>query len=144
MPQDFALLVADVYELAGLLRQSGEALAASEGQTQARWQLMSAVSDGGLTVPQAARRLGISRQAVQRVANALVHDGLAAFADNLDHRTSPLLILTDQGNSTLSRISRRATFADAAMSQRVDPAILRAAHEGVRQLIAALSDANQK
>ena len=40
-----ALLVADVYEAAGVLRKSGEAVAATEGQTQARWQLLSAVSE---------------------------------------------------------------------------------------------------
>lgn len=69
--REAALLAADVYELAGLLRQAGEEIAAVQGQTQARWQLLSVVSDPPLSIPQAARRLGISRQAVQRVANDL-------------------------------------------------------------------------
>lgn len=62
MPDEMALLVADVFEAAGLLRRSGEAIAATEGQTQARWQLLSVVSEEPLTVAQAARRLGIARQ----------------------------------------------------------------------------------
>ncbi|MGW8557309.1 hypothetical protein [Streptomyces tubercidicus] len=41
MAEELALLVADVYEAAGALRRAGETLAAAEGQTQARWQLMS-------------------------------------------------------------------------------------------------------
>lgn len=64
MADEMALLVADVFELAGLLRRSGKAVAAKEGQTQARWQLLSVVSDQALTVPQAARRLGVTRQGV--------------------------------------------------------------------------------
>lgn len=68
MSDEIARLVADVFELAGLLRRSGEVVAAREGHTQARWQLLSVVSDRALTVPQAARRLGVTRQGVQRVA----------------------------------------------------------------------------
>lgn len=92
MSDEIARLVADVFELAGLLRRSGEVVAAREGHTQARWQLLSVVSDRALTVPQAARRLGVTRQGVQRVANDLVVCGLAELRHNPDHRTSPLLV----------------------------------------------------
>lgn len=101
--------MADVYELAGLLREAGEEIAAGQGQTQARWQLLSVVSDPPLSVPQAARRLGISRQAVQRVANDLVADGLAEFTANPDHRTSPLLALTGAGEGALAGITAAAS-----------------------------------
>ena len=52
--------------------------------------------------------MGISRQAVQRVANDLVTDGLAEFTPNPDHRTSPLLALTDAGDGALATITRAA------------------------------------
>lgn len=107
--REAALLVADVYELAGLLRQAGEEIAAGQDQTQARWQLLSVVSGPPLSVPRAARRLGISRQAVQRVANDLVADGLAEFTANPDHRTSPLLALTDAGEGALAEITGAAS-----------------------------------
>jgi DNA-binding MarR family transcriptional regulator len=102
------LLVADVYECAGLLRRQGEAVAAKVGQTQARWQVLSVISDRGCTVPQAARRLGVTRQSVQRIANELVKDGLAQFASNPDHRTSPLLLLTAAGKSVLDSLNESA------------------------------------
>jgi uncharacterized protein YbcV (DUF1398 family) len=35
--------------------------------------LVSVISEGGFTVPRVARRLGVTRQAVQRVANGLVN-----------------------------------------------------------------------
>jgi DNA-binding MarR family transcriptional regulator len=119
MTDQLALLVADVYEAAGALRRAGEALAATEGQTQARWQLMSAVSDQPLPVARAARRLGIARQGVQRIANELVGDGLAEYRDNPDHRTSPLLALTDVGQRRLGAITARAAAAHQAMGDGV-------------------------
>jgi DNA-binding MarR family transcriptional regulator len=103
-----ALLVADVYEAAGALRRLGETLAAAEGQTQARWQLLSVVSERPLTVPQAARRLGISRQAVQRVADDAVGQGMASFQANPEHRGSPLVELTPSGRDVLANINERA------------------------------------
>ena len=111
-----ALLVADVYELAGALRRSGEALAGRVGQSQARWQLLSVVSEGEWTVPAAARRLGLSRQAVQRVADLLVHEGQLRFADNPAHLRSPRLEPTAAGRRTLERIteSSRAWRAEVA------------------------------
>ncbi|WP_030771279.1 MULTISPECIES: MarR family winged helix-turn-helix transcriptional regulator [unclassified Streptomyces] len=116
MPDEMALLVADVFEAAGLLRRSGEAIAATEGQTQARWQLLSAVSEEPLTVAQAARRLGIARQGVQRVANDLVREDLAAFRPNPDHRGSPLLALTPHGHHVLERITVRAADVHRALT----------------------------
>ncbi|GHB99248.1 hypothetical protein GCM10010397_84400 [Streptomyces spinoverrucosus] len=75
MSDEIALLVADVFEAAGALRRLGEHTAQAEGLTQARWQVLSVVSETALTVPQAARRLGVSRQNVQRVANDLASSG---------------------------------------------------------------------
>lgn len=135
---DMALLIADVYELAGALRRSGEALAATEGQTQARWQLLSAVSAGGMTVARAARRLGVTRQAVQRVGNDLVADGLARYVENPDHRTSPLLVLTDRGQHTLEAINRRATASHRRLSEAVGATTIAETRSGVSELMAAL------
>ncbi|MEU6312872.1 helix-turn-helix domain-containing protein [Streptomyces sp. NPDC047014] len=115
MAEELALLVADVFEAAGALRRAGEALAAAEGQTQARWQLMSVVSEEALPVARAARRLGVARQGVQRIANELVKDGLAELRENPDHRTSPLLGLTGAGSRTLAAITGRAEAAHGVM-----------------------------
>jgi DNA-binding MarR family transcriptional regulator len=105
---EFSLLVADVYDTAGVLRRLGERTAATEGQTQARWQVLSVISDGSWTVPMAADRLGTSRQAVQRIANELVEEGLAAFDENPRNQRSPFLRLTSDGRTTLDAISKRA------------------------------------
>jgi DNA-binding MarR family transcriptional regulator len=138
MPDEMALLVADVYELAGLLRRSGEVTAAAQGQTQARWQLLSVICDGALTVPQAARRLGVTRQGIQRVANDLVGAGLAEFQSNPDHRTSPLLALTGRGRAVLEAITERAAVVNSRLSATLGPSALQATRDGIRRLILEL------
>lgn len=138
MSDEIARLVADVFELAGLLRRSGEVVAAREGHTQARWQLLSVVSDRALTVPQAARRLGVTRQGVQRVANDLVVCGLAELRHNPDHRTSPLLVLTENGRRVLQAITERAIVVNNRLADAVDPAALQATRDSLRRMIVAL------
>ena len=135
-----ALLIADVYELAGLLRRAGEEIAATPGQTQARWQLLSVVSETSLSVPQAARRLGVTRQGVQRVANDLVASGLATFATNPDHRTSPLLRLTGPGRDALAEITRRARRFNRRLAAAVSEDELATTRQTVRSLTEFLRD----
>ncbi|MER5779578.1 MarR family winged helix-turn-helix transcriptional regulator [Streptomyces sp. NPDC002039] len=135
MADEMALLVADVFEAAGVLRRTGEGIAATEGQTQARWQLLSVASENPLTVPQAARRLGVARQGVQRVANDLVHEGLAAFHANPDHKGSPLLALTGNGHRTLEAITSRANRAHGVIAEGISPSELTAARDLLRRLI---------
>jgi DNA-binding MarR family transcriptional regulator len=98
-------LVADVYELAGVLRRDGEQIARLAGQTQARWQLMSVAAGGRLSVAMIARRLGLTRQSVQRVADEIVAEKLASYQPNPDHQRSPLLILNDDGHNVLDTIN---------------------------------------
>ncbi|MFF3015650.1 MarR family winged helix-turn-helix transcriptional regulator [Streptomyces sp. NPDC057939] len=132
---EMALLVADVYEAAGVLRKSGETIAASEGQTQSRWQVLSVASGESLTVAAAARRLGVARQGVQRIANDLVHDGLATFQPNPDHRNSPLIDLTPQGRRVLEGITRRANDVHRRLAADITHAELAAARDLLRRVI---------
>lgn len=134
-----------MYELAGLLRRSGEAAAAAEGpaaaaegQTQARGQLLSVISDEALTVPQAARRLGVTRQGVQRVANDLMGAGLAEFQSNPDHRTSPLLALTGNGRAVLGGITESAVVVNDRLAMSLGSDALQATRDGIRRLISEL------
>src|SRR6266540_2599431 len=103
-------LVVHVFRLNGLLTAVGDEMAAPVGQTSARWRVVAAIEDAPQTVPQVARAWWLSRQSVQRVADALVKDDLAAYEDNPGHRRSKLLRITRRGRSALRRIreSQRA------------------------------------
>lgn len=137
-PDEMALLVADVFEAAGALRRLGERTARTEGLTQARWQVLSVVSQEALTVPQAARRLGVSRQNVQRVANDLVELGHAAYADNPDHRGSPLLTLTPGGRAVLAKVTERAGGQHRALHRTLPERETAAVRDFLRRLLREL------
>lgn len=132
------LIVADIFELAGLFRDNGEAIARTVGQTQARWQVMSAASAEPRTVPQIARRLGVSRQNVQRIADLLVADGTAEFASNPDHKSSPYLVLTDRGRAALAQLTKAAIASHAGLARRLTGTNVGAIHCGLRRLIEAI------
>jgi DNA-binding MarR family transcriptional regulator len=102
---DVQHLVAELFEIAGILRRDGEATARRAGQTQSRWQVMWVAGTGRLTVPMIARRLGVTRQSVQRTADEIVRDELATFEPNPDHRRSPLLVLTEAGAEALRQMN---------------------------------------
>lgn len=136
---DLSLLVGDIYEAAAVLRQRGEALAAMEGQTQARWQTMAAFSGRPITVPQAARRLGVTRQGVQRVVNDLLEAELVHPVSNPDHRSSPLIELTPQGSACLSRIAARARDFHATLTPTFDRGQIAKTRKALQSLIAAIN-----
>jgi DNA-binding MarR family transcriptional regulator len=101
-------LVADVLECAGALRRYGDALTRPLGQTEVRWAVLSVLSGGARTVPQVARRLGVTRQSVQRVANLLAAEGLIESDANPDNARSPLFRLSERGEEVLTAITRAA------------------------------------
>jgi DNA-binding MarR family transcriptional regulator len=134
------IVVADIYELAGRLREHGEAIAATVGQTQARWQVMSAASGRPQTVPQIARVLGVTRQNVQRIADLLVAEGAAEYRDNPDHRASPHLTLTKSGRAALERITQAAAGYHAALTQKLSASEVASLQRGLRRLLEAVVD----
>lgn len=135
-----ASFIADVVELAGRFRRVADNIARQEGQTQARWYALSVFSENPLTVSRAARRLGTTRQAVQRSADELIAQGLAIAEPNPDHRTSPFITLTPRGADVLSRISHAAMRSRQHWLADPDTNELEAAHTVVRNLLDALRD----
>jgi DNA-binding MarR family transcriptional regulator len=93
-----------VLRLAGLLADEGDALARPAGQTTARWQVLAAVEDAPRSVAEIARALGLARQSVQRVTDALADGGYVRYEDNPRHRRARLVVPTDAGIATLRRI----------------------------------------
>ena len=93
----------------GAFLAAGDRLAAEEGLTSARWQVLGAVALAGrpLTVAQIARRMGLTRQSVQASVNRLLRDALVEARENPDHRRSPLIALTKLGRAKYARLQRR-------------------------------------
>jgi DNA-binding MarR family transcriptional regulator len=105
---DAAALLGDtalaVFRLNGQLLDVAEELARPAGLTAAWWQVLGAVLDEPLPVAGIARKMGITRQSVQRIADLLVADGLCAYQDNPHHQRAKLLELTPAGRTALDSI----------------------------------------
>ncbi|WP_181003402.1 MarR family winged helix-turn-helix transcriptional regulator [Microbacterium sp. CJ77] len=112
---DVERLYSELFEAAGAGRRLGEGIAARAGQTQARWQTLWTIGAGSLTVPQIARRLGVSRQHTLRLTNDLAREGLVELVPNPDHKTSPLIELTPAGQETLAEINTAAGESNRAL-----------------------------
>jgi DNA-binding MarR family transcriptional regulator len=133
-------IVADVYELAGRFRDHGEAIARTVGQTQARWQVLSAASGRPQTVPQIARMLGVTRQNVQRIADLLVAEGSAEYRDNPDHRASPHLLLTKRGRTAFEQLMKAANGYHARLARKLSSSDVVSLQRGLRRLLEAMEN----
>lgn len=89
-------LILETFRLNGQLLEAGDRLTAPLGLTSARWQVLGAIKTEGrpLTVAQIGRRMGLSRQAVQRIVNDLDRLGFVRLEDNPDHKRARLVALT--------------------------------------------------
>jgi DNA-binding MarR family transcriptional regulator len=138
--EEFALLVADVFEAAGALRRSGERIARGVGQTQSRWQTLSAASVPDQTVPAIARRLGVTRQAIQPVVNELALDQLVRLVPNPGHRRSPFVVLTPDGRRVLTSLTGAAARANRSVADRIGPRGVIGTRRALSRLVTAVKD----
>ena len=143
--EQYRLLMADVYELAGLSRRTSEAIARELGQTVARWHVLSVLSAGPCTVPATARRLGLTRQGVQRVADDLLAARLLTASPNPDHARSPLLTLTNRGQLVLEQLTQRSDAARGRLlhQARITAEDLAAARTTLRALLQSLATSDR-
>jgi len=102
----FLDLVLSIFRLNGLLIAEGDAMTDKLGLTHARWKVIGAIalSSNGLTVPGIARVLGQSRQAVQRITDVMVEDGLLHYEPNPKHKRSVLVTLSEDGKTVYSTL----------------------------------------
>lgn len=102
----FLDLVLSLFRLNSLLIAEGDAMTEQLGLTHARWKVIGAIalSNSGLTVPGIARVLGQSRQAVQRITDVMVEDGLLAYVPNPKHKRSMLVTLSEDGKHVYNKL----------------------------------------
>ena len=104
-PEAVTELILRVFRTNGRLLLAGDQLVAPLGLTSARWQLLGgiAAAEQPQSVARLARDMGVTRQAVQRIANELELAGLLAFAPNPHHKRAQLVMFTDQGRNLYER-----------------------------------------
>ena len=124
-------------ELVEQMAQFREQMARRAGVTHASWRVLAAAGPGR-TVPQLARRLGVKRQSVQRLADQLVESGRARYVTNPDHRRSPFLTITDSGESTLESLRRELADGESDLGAELEHEELETAIYVLRSLRALI------
>ena len=133
-------LIIPTIQLEAHFSRAGESIAATAGQSLARWLTLEMVAGQPATVSHVARKLRLTRQSVQRIADLLERDGLTEYADNPDHETSRLVRLTPRGRRILATIqaAQRAWAND--IGGKIGEANLRRFGRMVDQLTQVLGD----
>ena len=133
---DVTHLILEVFRLNGSLLAAGDALVADLGLTSARWQILGAIalSPTALPVAHIARNMGLTRQAVQRLANELETTGLVRFAPNPHHQRAKLVVLTDRGRTLYEKASARQVPWAARLFEGLPSDSLKAATTLLRTL----------
>ena len=99
-------IILEVFRLNGVLLDVGDKMTSPLGLTSARWQVLGAISMEGapITVSQIGRRMGLSRQAVQRVVDDLNEHGFVCLTDNPHHKRAKLVGLNEKGIKSLEEL----------------------------------------
>ena len=100
----FRKMTRSVFRTNSVVLRHGDLLNEPFGQSSARWWLLSEISLGNDSVAGIARTTGNSRQAVQRLADALVAERLAAYGPHPTDRRKQVVTLTDLGREVLDAI----------------------------------------
>lgn len=131
-------LILATFRLNGRLMEAAQEMAAEGDLTAAWWQVIGGVLDEPRTVADVARRMGVTRQGVQRIADLLADRGMVEYRPNPAHRRAKLLACTEAGYWAVRRIS----LAQHPWADRVGEAVgaeeLRSAVSTMRQLIGVL------
>jgi DNA-binding MarR family transcriptional regulator len=140
MSEEMENLYSELFQAAGAGRRIGESYAARAGQTQARWQTLWTMDVVPMTVPQVARRLGVSRQHILRLTTELVNEGLVELKANPDHKTSPLVHLTPAGHATLDAINEAARISNSEVREEFGAANVAALRSLLRRFTEIIED----
>jgi DNA-binding MarR family transcriptional regulator len=99
-------LILEVFRLNGRLLAAGDLLTKPLNLSSARWQVLGAITDTPLSVPQIARRMGLTRQGVQRQADILEQEKFIQYLENPDHKRAKLVSLAEKGRLAVKKLER--------------------------------------
>ncbi len=127
-----------VFRLNGQFLELAEGLARPAGLTAAWWQVLGAVLDEPLPVAGIARKMGITRQSVQRIADLLVERGMAEYRPNPAHSRAKLVLPTESGRAAVRRIAPDQRVAAQRLAQQLGMEGFQQALDALRRLSTAL------
>jgi DNA-binding MarR family transcriptional regulator len=129
-----------VFRLNSALIASGDRMTKDLQLTSARWQIMGALANEPLTASQIARNMGLYRQTVQPLVDALAADKLLEFIPNPNHRRARLIRMTPAGRTAYEEALARQISWSNEISRRLGVASFNEATELARELTQRLDD----
>lgn len=132
----FNTLIIALFRSHQAVNMLGEQLAQPHGLTVARWKVLGAITlaKAPLTVPQIARNMGLTRQAVQRTVDELTKAGHLIQQENPAHKRSSIFSLSDTGSSLFSSINSDWEKAAVLILKELDQQAVCKMSEGLEQL----------
>ncbi len=130
----FTELIMDTFQLNGRLLAAGDRLTKPVGLTSSRWQVLGAIEAQLLSVAQIARKMGLARQNVQRLADALKKEGIIEYVTNPDHKRAMLVCLTERGRSAMKKVGPLQELWANETASGVSAAEIQAARDVLRKL----------
>ena len=135
-------LLLELFRLNGRVLIAGDQLTSDIGLTSARWQVMGAIALAGAPQPVAhiARRMGNTRQSVQRIVNELKRDRFVDLAPNPHHQRASIVVLTDKGFAAYAATTNRQIPWANRLAAELSEKDLKIAVEVLRTIGDQLSD----
>ena len=102
---DFQLLFGNIIRINGAFLEVAEKICSDDKLiTVPIWRVIAVIRINPMTVSEVAKYLGLKRQSVQSTVNQMKRRGLVKFRKNPNHKTSPFVILTKEGNDKVDDI----------------------------------------
>lgn len=135
----FTELLLVVLSVHGLLMAAGDEITRPVGLSSARWQVLGVVEHGPVTVAEIAKTMGLARQSVQEVSDALDEAGFVTYQENPRHRRAKLVALTEKGRRALDVVIDAQRSWASRIGRAASLEGIQAATEVLSALQAALS-----
>ncbi len=136
----FTELVLETFRFNGRLLAAADNLSKPLGLTSSRWQVLGAIEGQSHSVAQIARKMGLARQNVQRLANVLELEGLVEYVPNPDHQRAKLVCLTQHGRKAVKELARRQESWANKVASRASLSELELASRVLRELRSGLEE----
>jgi DNA-binding MarR family transcriptional regulator len=135
-------LIGQSFRLNSRLQLTADRMSRDVGLSAARWQLLSAVTQATdpVTISDLARRLGLARQSVQKVADARSNDGRIAYPPNPQHQRASLVVVTNKAAQLLEQLDERRYAWAREVAATLPVADIKVANEVLRVVLEKLYD----
>lgn len=133
---DLAMLLGTVNRISDRLQKAAATVEANTTMTD--WLLLRVLqAEGSLSMSDAARRIGVSRQRVHQQIKPMAEAGLIDVGEG-DYGIKPLT-LTDKGRDLVKRLEEKFTQSLSLNTGTMPTAPMRAAQAGSRRILRAMA-----